>query len=760
MDAREHAEKLARQHAEQQAEAMHAAGTGGFVEWTSPGGGRGHVLVARPQDLAAAGSASRWLEMKVEQLRAAGFSGWLQYLTSPGEGSLRGQVHVSPPSGVAAAGQVPEQGPPSGVAAGGLAPEQRPLARPRVQMLYVGDDSSAKGDAPSSREMFCRRIQQEHRRFGLGAQVEDTRQSEGDASPEDCRCGQCGTEMEEREIREMDDNERCQAGGTGPVCWTCSSCRQRHARMEATRALVKDILRAVGHVEHIVGVGPEGLEEDYLHRDRQCRSCGKGQAFQRCPCKVAYYCDAKCQQKGWAGHRPSCTVDLEKRLDKEMVLLQTDVAEERQSRQTDGPGPRLTPQEHRARCLQLAQKMLHLGGVWMRQDLLKHAAQWTESAVVMCHVLEDDSGMPVCDVVEDVSAHVVLCQGLGQLCSVYLRLGQTGRAHAAALELGRMAQQHVHEGRDSAQAAEALRHQGACWVQRGMYAEAHRTYGEAVDMMLRVLPDDGYEGNGVDSKCMLETMLEFASLEWRLDRLSLAEKTYGNVLDLVTDRDDLMHLDLAPMACLGLGTCLRVQGNLDMALKYLNMGLVQTRTNHPERHSHEGQFLEAIANVYADKGSKLEAEGGQQLNAYDKAVTMYTKAVRIFERTVGPGSVEIARVFGHMSELWWLRGRGTEALQAIQHSVEIFSGQYASFGHQEFADALYQMGYLLHKTGKDQWALETLRRAVEVYAEVELVHGGTPQGNARKAGALTKLLSSRLQGRGGGRAREATGGSG
>mmetsp|Transcript_16824 Transcript_16824/g.33167 ORF Transcript_16824/g.33167 Transcript_16824/m.33167 type:complete len:142 (+) Transcript_16824:530-955(+) len=128
----------------------------------------------------------------------------------------------------------------------------------------------------------------------------------------------------------------------------------------------------------------------------------------------------------------------------------------------------------------------------------------------------------------------------------------------------------------------------------------------------------------------------------------------------------------------------------------------------------EGKFLANIGNVYRDQG-KLE-----------QSLEMFEKAVRIYRKTLGPETAEVARALINMGHTLQQQTKHQEAMAKYHQGLAIFRSALGG-EHDLVAGTLHSMAVCSLRMGDKAGALEFVREAHSMFTKMGLSHGQAQQ---------------------------------
>lgn len=108
----------------------------------------------------------------------------------------------------------------------------------------------------------------------------------------------------------------------------------------------------------------------------------------------------------------------------------------------------------------------------------------------------------------------------------------------------------------------------------------------------------------------------------------------------------------------------------------------------------------------------------KELGSFDEASEELWKALRIYERTLGPEHPEVATILDRLGALSLDTGSYEEARKAFEWALEIYAGTFGE-EHSRYADTLVHLGTVSSSLGDLEQALAHYRRAEEIYRSHE-----------------------------------------
>uniref|UniRef100_A0A7S1HMI9 MYND-type domain-containing protein n=1 Tax=Hemiselmis andersenii TaxID=464988 RepID=A0A7S1HMI9_HEMAN len=305
---------------------------------------------------------------------------------------------------------------------------------------------------------------------------------------------------------------------------------------------------------------------------KQCATCGKEGAENKCPCKTAFYCDEACQRESWSVHRKKCTWDMARKVDKDRTKLGR-----------DNPFVGLA-------CL-------NLGSTLREQRRLPEAEEWLLEGLRI-FLLEGGEQSPMV-----ASARV----NLGSVCRDQGRLDEAIALYKKALRTIN----RLDAGGDMAGSkADVLANMGNTFARQNLHDRALESLQEAHDIYSR-LPASAGDAEKVLSDMVLVLqdqgkMVDALAMQERI--LGDRRRTYGS------DSEAVAH------ALLNMGHTLRQENKHGEASAKYAEALDIARRVHPGTSHLEGMVLEATAVCCCEQGK------------FDEGLKLYKKAHVPFER--------------------------------------------------------------------------------------------------------------------------------
>jgi len=138
------------------------------------------------------------------------------------------------------------------------------------------------------------------------------------------------------------------------------------------------------------------------------------------------------------------------------------------------------------------------------------------------------------------------------------------------------------------------------------------------------------------ANCIANTAYPLKSLGRQGEAWAMQERS----VDIIRRLDGRSKHDDETLAhtLIGLGNGYREQGRYADALARLEEGLEIQQRIHPEKHSQEAAILSAIGLVLWEQDRTKEA------------IAMHKKALKIYKKTLGPNTAQVARVITYIAQ--------------------------------------------------------------------------------------------------------------
>ncbi len=304
--------------------------------------------------------------------------------------------------------------------------------------------------------------------------------------------------------------------------------------------------------------------------------------------------------------------------------------------------------------------------------------------------------------------HPFLAQPLTNLSNAYASQGRISDARRLLDQVREISQ--TTYGNRSEEWAHLQLAYGDIAASEGRDVEALSHYEEAVRLFREL--------TGQESTQVLQALEKVAEAQTSLERLSQAQQTFQQVLDLA--KKDAQHEHIHTMALLGLAQVHGTQGQYDKALRLRQQALQLREQYLGPNHFNTALIRVELGTTYLEMGQAA------------RALPFFEKELSLFEKVMGGDSPAGVLPLAGKGEALQRLGRATEAIALLERALQVVESHP---GRPEYlASVRFALARTLWDAGKQP------ERASKLALEARATYLKTPVLHAKELSELEALL--------------------